>query len=254
MAELNIFHYIPTNSFLHRLDSRVKLFSMILFSMIISFSATPIDLLILSGILLVSFFASKLPIKVFIMEIRQFIYFIFIIILIQSYSIPGVLILDSPIPMPTIAGLCSGLFFGWKIILVIINCLIVTGTTPLSAFRDAIEWFLRPIPFVQEARVGTMFSLTFSLLPLIFDQTAELTDAQRSRCIDSSRHPLRRIKTLAAPLILRTMLRADEIAMAMESRCYSDERTKPSFKTKPQDWMVVFFVLGILILFLIHRY
>lgn len=50
--------------------------------------------------------------------------------------------------------------------------------------KNVIEWFLAPIPFVPEARVAAMFSLTFVLIPLIFDQASEMREAQKARCID----------------------------------------------------------------------
>lgn len=254
MAELNIFHYNPKNSLIHNLDSRFKLFSLMAFSIVTGISSRSTDLMVLTATFLVQLLLSKLPLKNLLMELRHFLVFIFFIILIHAFSLPGTPVFPDWSFSPTIPGLISGCFFGWKLILIITYCLIITGTTLLSSFRYAIEWFLRPVPFISETRVGTMFSLTFGLLPVIFDQTLEMTEAQQSRCIQVNRNPLKRINALLFPLILRTLLRVDEMALAMESRCYSDERTQPAFKTKLSDWIFLFCTFSVLTLVLFHPY
>jgi energy-coupling factor transporter transmembrane protein EcfT len=86
-----------------------------------------------------------------------------------------------------------------------------------------------------------MFSLTFVLIPLIFDQASEILDAQKARCIEGRKNPIQRMTFLAYPLLLHTFIRADEIVYAMESRCYSEDRTPVVFKTTSIDWLMLIF-------------
>ncbi len=243
MAELNIFHYLPLKSFIHLLDSRIKLICMICFCTVITASVNVIDLTILTCVLFVALFGAGLPVKKLFSEIRYFLFLISMIIIVHSLSIPGAPMTIIPIPGLTREGLRSGLFFGWRITLIILASVILTGTTSLVTLKNAIEWFLRPIPFIKEKRVGTMFSLTFVLIPLIFDQASEIMDAQKSRCIEGKKDPIRRITFLVFPLLLQTFRRADEMVCAMESRCYSEDRTPAEFKTGLGDWLVLSFTL-----------
>lgn len=243
MAEINIFHYLPRKSIIHMLDGRIKLICMICFSIIITAAVKVIDLSILTCVLLITLIGAGLPVKKLLTEIRYFLFLIIMVVIVHSISIPGAPISGIPIPGLTWEGLRSGLCFGWRIILIILVCAILTGTTSLATLKNVIEWFLRPIPFVRESRIGTMFSLTFVLIPLIFDQASAMMDAQKSRCIEVRKNPIRRIVFLALPLLLQTFRRADEMVLAMESRCYSEDRTPAEFKTGYRDWLALSFTL-----------
>jgi biotin transport system permease protein len=241
MAELNIFHYLPKKSLLHAMDGRIKLICMILFSITTSIATRIFDLSILTLVLFIALISSQLPLKKLFTEVRYFLFLIGLVIVVHSFSIPGAPIANIPIHGLTWEGLCSGLLFGWRLILIILISTILTETTPLSLLRNVIEWFLRPIPFIREARVAMMFSLTFVLIPLIFDQASEMMDAQKARCIEGRRSPIKRVLFLIYPLLLHTFMRADEMVFAMESRCYSEDRTPVIFKTKVPDWFFLIF-------------
>jgi biotin transport system permease protein len=251
MAALTIFHYIPRRSFVHRMDGRIKLICMIAFSIAVSVTDRILNLGIFSLLFLMVLWTAKLPLKKFLSELKYFLVLILLVFLVQSFSIPGSPITRWPLANPTREGVYSGIQFGWHLILLISLSLIVTATTTLTTIKNAVEWFLRPIPFVPDTKVGTMISLTFTLVPLVFDQASEMLDAQKARCIAGRKNPVSRIIFLVFPLLLQTFRRADEMVYAMESRCYSDQRTPMVFKTGPGDWIVLIFaglVCGMILL------
>lgn len=254
MAEINIFHYQPHKSIIHLLDGRIKLICMICYSIIITAAAKVLDLAVLTCALLMALIEAKLPIKKLLADIRYFLFLIGIVVIVHSLNVPGTPISGIPIPGLSWEGLRSGLFFGWRIILILLACTILTGTTSLATLKSVIEWFLRPVPFVRETRIGTMFSLTFILIPIIFDQASEMMDAQKSRCIEGRKNPIRRIVFLAFPLLLQTFRRADEMVLAMESRCYSENRTPTEFKTNLRDWLVLGFTVLVCTVIFINGY
>ncbi|MFZ3132196.1 MAG: energy-coupling factor transporter transmembrane component T [Desulfosporosinus sp.] len=214
---------------------------MILFTLAAGIATRIFDLTILTSVLGIALIGSRLPINNLLTEIRYFLFLIGIVIVVNSFSVPGTPITSIPIHGLTWEGLNSGLMYGWRLILIILICTILTGTTTLTLLKNVIEWFLAPIPFVPEARVATMFSLTFVLIPLIFDQASEMRDAQKARCIEGRKNPIARVTFLIFPLLLHTFMRADELVMAMESRCYSEVRTKAVFKTNINDWLILIF-------------
>lgn len=254
MAELNIFHYIPQKSIVHNMDGRIKLICMILFTVAAGMTTKILDLTILTSVLIIALIGSKLPIKNLLTEIRYFLFLIGVVIVVNGFSVPGTPITSIPIHGLTWEGLNSGLMYGWRLILIIIISTILAGTTPLSLLKSVIEWFLAPLPFVPEARVATMFSLTFVLIPLVFDQASEMREAQKARCIERRKNPITRIMFLIFPLLLHTFMRADEMVLAMESRCYSEVRTKAVFKTKITDWLLLIFSGIVCSMILFHRF
>lgn len=93
-----------------------------------------------------------------------------------------------------------------------------------------------------------MVGLTLSLIPLVFDTYREISDAQAARCLQGRRNPLRRLRLLVLPLMLKTFGRADHLAEAMESRCYSDERTFVTLTSRRADWLVGLLVAAVALL------
>ena len=132
-------------------------------------------------------------------------------------------------------GALDGGAFALRMLLVLALCTLMMATTTLLSLKQAVEWLLRPAPFVPEARVATTVELTFTMLPLLFDSYREIADAQACRCAQMRRNPLPRILGLLRTLLETTLRRADDIVYAMESRCYSDVRTAPSFTTATFD-------------------
>jgi energy-coupling factor transporter transmembrane protein EcfT len=240
VADLVVFRYLNRDSTLHRLDGRFKIACLVLFSVAASLANTPARFAILTLVLFAALIWSQLPIASLVKELW---YFSLIIVpgpVVQSFSIPGATILDLPFGTMSLEGLQSGLFFGWRLVVVIMLCVVITGTTPLSLLSKAVEWYLRPIPFVPAARIAMMMNLTFVFVPLVFDQAAEMSAAQQARCVGARRNPIKRMTFIALPLLVQTFRRADEMALAMESRCYSEEHTKAMFTTTINDWLVLF--------------
>lgn len=251
MAQIMAFHYLYKDSILHNMDVRIKLICLAILSITIGFASSAVDFCILTITVAVAVGLSQLPVAKIISEIKLFIFLIIAVMIVHAVSIPGKSL--PLLPWLTQEGLVSGFVFAWRMFLVITLCVILTGTTSLIAIGNAVEWFFRPIPFIPETRVATMINLTFVLIPLIFDQAAEMIEAQKARCIDSRRNPVRKIRYLVLPLLLQTFERAGELGVAMESRCYSEDRTKPVFNTGKWDWAVMLFsVLIALIIIALH--
>jgi energy-coupling factor transporter transmembrane protein EcfT len=104
---------------------------------------------------------------------------------------------------------------------------LLMATTRIAHIRAALVWFLAPIPLVDEKALATMVGLLVRFLPVILFQAAEISDAQRARGIERRKNPLIRLVKFSIPLFRRVFLSADELAAAMQARCYSEQRTLP---------------------------
>lgn len=243
MAEIVFFHYFPRNTALHKMDGRLKLLSMVLLSVSATLAATAGDFVFLTVLLFLALYAARLPIRTLLREMRLFAILIALVVVADAFFIPGAPLPYFPIPGVSVEGLLTGLQFAWRLSLVLMVCTVMTGTTSLLTFKNVIEWYLRPVPFVPAAKVATMINLTFVFIPVIFDKYSEMKAAQKARCIESRKNVIKRVVFTAFPLLSQTLRKTDEIVYAMEARCYSEERTKAVFQTKAKDWFLTAFCL-----------
>jgi energy-coupling factor transporter transmembrane protein EcfT len=84
-----------------------------------------------------------------------------------------------------------------------------------------------------------MMGLVARFVPVILNQAKETVEAQRARCVENRRNPLDRLIRIGIPLIRRTFAQADKMAVAMEARCYVENRTDPELAAKRIDWLAL---------------
>jgi len=248
MAQVTFFHYFAKNSLIHRMDARLKLLCMVFISVAASLAQSAAEFAFLALVLLVAIYTARLPIIALLKDMRLFAILISFVVVANMFFVPGSPLPYIPVPGASQEGLVMGLRFASRLTIIIMVCMVMTGTTSLLTFKNVVEWYLRPLPFVPAAKVATMINLTFVLLPVIFDKYVEMMAAQKARCIESRKNVVKRVMFTALPLLSQTLRKADEIASAMEARCYSDERTQAVFRTNTPDWFVAAVCLCVLLL------
>lgn len=223
MAEITFFHYVHRNTALHRMDGRLKVLCMLLLVTAVSLATSWYHYFMLMCVIVTSLLVSKLPLITMLKKMKILIIMIIIVLVI------------------------SGFYFAGRLGLMILISTIMASTTSLSTIKNAIEWYLRPIPFVPEVKVAMMMNLVFVLIPVIFDNHTEMVNAQKARGIELNKNPIIRIKLTVIPLLVRTFRRADELVYAMEARCYSEVRTRAVFETNKIDWLLLLLCIAILV-------
>ncbi|MFW5636807.1 MAG: energy-coupling factor transporter transmembrane component T family protein [Thermodesulfobacteriota bacterium] len=234
MAELTAFGYRSGRSLLHRLDPRTKLVSLIL----ISIGSLGADLSGLAVLLLLFGAALRtvhLSLSAVIREIRYFLFLLAVVFLARALSAPGYPVASVWDVTVTGEGIYEGLLVSGRLLVVVLWGLIFVAVTRPSEVRGTIIWFLRPIPLIPEKRVATMFSLLVRFIPVIAHQARETGEAQRARGIEARRNPVFRLTAFAVPLMRRIFQDADELVIAMEARCYSEDRTGPDLCWRRRD-------------------
>jgi len=221
MAQITFFHYIHRDTILHKMDGRLKLLCLLLLTIAVSNASVWYHYFLLTCVLSLGLAVSRLPLITIFKDLKLLAVMIAIILVM------------------------SGFQFASRLTLMILISTIIAGTTSLTTIKNSIEWYLRPIPFVPEVRIATIINLTFALIPVIFDNYLEMRNAQKARCIELRKNPVKRISFIVLPLLNRTLRRADSIVYAMESRCYSEIRTRALFGTNKLDWLVVFICIAV---------
>lgn len=244
---MTFFHYMHKDTALHRMDGRIKLLCMLLFSLSASLASEWRHFLVPLALALAALGMAKLPVLALLKDMKFFAVLICIVLVTNAFTIAGDPIPYFPIEQVSMQGVAAGLRFAGRILLIFMVCTVMTGTTPLLTFQNVIEWYLRPIPFIPEVRIAMMIKLTFVWIPILFDSYTEMANAQKSRGVDLRRNPVKRVKWIVFPLLSRTLRRTDEIVYAMESRCYSEVRTRAVFKTYKTDWLILAVCVAVLL-------
>jgi len=251
MAELTNFGFRAGRSIPHGLDARFKLLFLVLISLA-SLKAGLWAMLLLSGGMLWMLSDARLSLVAVLRELRYFLILLVVVFAARALAAPGdAVFIFEPITI-TRQGLVDGVMVCWRLLLMVFLGLVLTATTRPADIRAAVEWILKPIPIVSAKRIGTMMGLIMRFIPVIFNQARETAEAQRARGVENRKNPAYRLTKLGIPLIRRTFENADRLIVAMESRCYSENRTGPDLMSTRRDWaaLLVIITLSLLMIFL----
>ena len=241
MAELTAFSFQPGTSLLHKLDVRFKLLFLILISLV-SLGGGFTGLGVLTGLVAGLSIHSRLPLKSGFKEVRFFLIFLVLILLSRMLTTPGTALIEVKSIAITRPGLMSGVLICWRLVIIALVGFLFVYTTPSSEIKAAVQWFLKPAAFIPGKRIATMMGLIARFIPVILNQAKETTEAQRARCVEYRRNPLYRIVRLGVPLIRRTFEQADRLIVALEARCYSENRTDPYLSATRTDWFALLII------------
>jgi len=242
MAELTSFSFHPGTSLLHKLDVRFKLLFLILISLI-SLGGGLTGLVILSTLLTAVVIHSRLPLKSALREFRLFLIFLLLVLGARMLTVPGAALIEIQSIAITRPGLISGALICWRMVIIALLGFLFVFSTRSSEIKAAVQWFLKPAAFIPAKRVATMMGLIARFIPAILNQARETAEAQRARCVENRKNPLYRLIQIGAPLIRRTFEQADRLTVAMEARCYSENRTDPALSATRLDWIALLIIL-----------
>ena len=226
MAQKLTLQYIPSNSTLHRFDTRCKLLAL---------CACSIGILHMNGMGLSAFCGLFLVLTLTLGRWKRMVFrtlkgwgpFLLMLFAIQAFSLePGL----RPIPSipATEASLEIALLSCWRLATLIAYATLFTLVTSPRQLEGAVGQILRFIPFLPARRIGIMVSLTLRFLPLLLHQAEEVRLAFRSRLGGKRRNPLARLRFYAVPILRKSLVRAEELAYALAARGYRDDLPIPA--------------------------
>lgn len=227
MAGPNPFEFTQGRTSLHTLDPRCKLFLVSLVS-VGAASSGPAATFAGSALLLVMVSRIGISPLALVRQLKYFLVFLGLIVLIRGATEEAPPLAGLPGMILSAEGLGHGGVIALRFFLIMLLGLLMSATTRPSDLRAAVQWFLAPVPLVPEKRVGILISLTLRFLPLILSQADEIRQAIRARCGHCRKNPVKRIAVLSLGLLGKTFQTADSMALAMEARCYTENRTDPA--------------------------
>lgn len=259
LKDITIGQYYPTSSIIHKLDARVKLIATFIFMVSLFIINEFWPYLIVVGSLMTVIKLSKIPGKFIIKGLKPLKWIIVFTFVINVFFIPGDPIWSFGFIKITSQGLSQAVFMGLRLIFLVVGTSLLTLTTSPIELTDGIERLLNPLRKVgfPVHELAMMMTIALRFIPTLLDETDKIMKAQMSRGADfESKNIINRAKNLVPlliPLFISAFRRADELAMAMEARCYrggyNRTKMKESIMTKADyvAYAIQFVYLGIIV-------
>lgn len=219
--------FVPGDSPVHRLDPRTKILAMIAYIVLVflvrAMPVFAVPLLFVLGALL----ASGVPARYALSSLRPMRWLIAFMFLINLFFTQGDRVLFSWwIVRVTAEGVRQAVFISLRLILLVAGTSLLTLTTSPIALTDGLERLLKPLKRIRfpAHELAMMMTIALRFIPTLLEETERIRKAQMARGADFETGGLlaraRAMVPLLVPLFVSAFRRADELAMAMESRCY----------------------------------
>lgn len=234
LRDITIGQYYPTGSVIHRMDPRVKLFGTLVFLIsvfaykgVAGFAVVTLFLAAVIGI-------SKVPFRYMVKGLRAIMILMLITALFNLFLTPGEVLLQVWKLKITKEGVMSAIRMAVRLTYLILGTSLMTLTTTPNQLTDGLEKALRPLAkiHVPVHEIAMMMSIALRFIPILIEETDKIMKAQMARGASFDEgNIIRKAKSLIpllVPLFVSAFRRANDLAMAMEARCYcgGDGRTK----------------------------
>ncbi|MGM0396288.1 MAG: energy-coupling factor transporter transmembrane component T family protein [Bacillota bacterium] len=234
LKDITIGQYFPGTSIVHKLDPRVKIIIVALFITSLFFVTNFIPYIFIFAFIAAVISIAKLPVKFIIKGLKPLMFIILITFAINLFMTKGEVLVELGPLVITKEGLRQSVFMALRLIFLITGTSLLTLTTSPIALTDGIERLLSPFRRIglPAHELAMMMTIALRFIPTLLEETDKIMKAQMARGADfESGNILSRAKNLVpllVPLFINAFRRADELATAMEARCYrgGDGRTR----------------------------
>jgi len=252
---ISIGNYYPGNSTIHKLDPRTKIIFGLGFIISLFLINNYLMLLWITGVYSILVFLSGLSIRYIFKGLKPIFIIIFFTFLIHLFFTPGDEVAYlGPISI-TKEGLDRGIFMAFRLILLIGISVLLTATTSPLRLTDGLQSLLSPLKRVRvpTSELALMVSIALRFIPTFISETERIIKAQSSRGVDfysgSLKERLENLVPILVPLFISSFKRAEDLAVAMEARCYRGEEGRT--RLHPLKYTAVdLLAFGVLIIFI----
>ena len=257
LRDITLGQYYQTESVIHKLDPRVKLGGTLLYIISLFLFENVCGYILAALFLAVVVKLSKVPFKFMVRGMRAILFLLLLTVVFNLFLTPGEPLISLWKLTITKEGLSVAVFMAIRLTFLIIGSSIMTLTTTPNNLTDGMEKMMSPLRVfkVPVHEVAMMMSIALRFIPILLEETDKIMKAQIARGADfESGNLLQRAKAmvpLLVPLFISAFRRANDLAMAMEARCYrgGDGRTKMKpLVYKKIDFLAYGFIVGYLVL------
>jgi len=234
---ITIGQYYPAGSIIHSLDPRTKLTALLVFILILFSATNAIGYIIAAIGLCVVIKISTVPPKFMLKGLRGVMFIIIFTVVLNTFFVPGETVLfQVGFLRVTLEGVFSAARMASRLALLIIASSVLTLTTSPIELTDGIEYALKPLKRigVPAHEIAMMMTIALRFIPTLMEEADRIMKAQISRGADFETGNLvqkaKAVIPLLVPLFISAFRRADELAMAMEARCYRGDENRTRMK------------------------
>ena len=234
LRDITIGQHFPGESSVHRLDPRIKLVLTLVY-IVVLFAVPNISGMVLAfAAVLVLYLMAKIPLKVLTRSMKPLLPIILFTAILNLFFAAGEPIVQFWIFKISREGIYYAITMVLRILCLIAGSSLLTYTTSPIVLTDAVERLLHPLAVLHLPvhELAMMMTIALRFIPTLIEETEKIMNAQKARGADlDTGSLLQRVKALVPvliPLFISSFRRADELAMAMECRCYhgGDGRTR----------------------------
>ena len=226
IRDITLGQFYPGDSWIHRLDPRVKIMATLLYIVALFVVKDFIGFAVAAAGLAVVVIVSGVPLSFILRGLKPVFLIIAFTFVINMFMIKGEVLVSFWILEITREGLRTAVFMGIRLVLLIIGSSLLTLTTKPISLTDGIEALLSPFRKIglPAHELAMMMTIALRFIPTLLEETDKIMKAQQARGADfESGNIVRRAKALIpilVPLFISAFRIAQDLAMAMEARCY----------------------------------
>ncbi len=253
LRDITLGQYYQTESVIHKLDPRVKLTATICFIISLFVVKSWIGYLLAAVFLITMIKLSRVPFKFMVKGMKAIVFILLITVVFNLFLTPGETLVSVWKLRITREGVQIAVMMAVRLSFLIVGSSVMTLTTTPNSLTDGMEKMMRPLKLfkVPVHEVAMMMSIALRFIPILLEETDKIMKAQIARGADfESGNLVKKAKAmvpLLVPLFISAFRRANDLAMAMEARCYrgGDHRTKMKpLQYKRRDYIAYVVLAG----------
>ena len=257
IRDITLGQYYPADSVIHRLDARTKLIGTMSFIISLFLFGNWEGFIVATAFLVGVIRLSKVPVRFMLKGLKAIVVLLAITAVFNIFVVPGDIIWQLGFLKVTKQGLSKAGFMALRLSYLIVGSSVMTLTTTPNDLTDGLEKVLGPLKVIKVPvhEIAMMMSIALRFIPILLEETDKIMKAQTARGADFDHGNLlqkaKNMVPLLVPLFISAFRRANDLAMAMEARCYrgGDGRTKMKpLKYEKRDFAAYFIMIVYLVL------
>ncbi len=226
LTDITLGQYYPGESFIHQMDPRTKIVCTMIFIAAIFLASSPLSYVVITGFLALTIFYSDIPLKLVVKSIKPLWFILIFTFLIHIFTTPGQMFFTFGIIHASKEGIVYGAYMTLRLVYLITFSSLLTYTTSPIVLTDGIEALLMKFHKlgVPTHELAMMMSIALRFIPTLLEETDRIMKAQASRGANfttgSIMQKAKSMIPVLVPLFVSAFRRADDLATAMEARCY----------------------------------
>ncbi len=234
LRDITLGQYYPAQSIIHKADPRIKIVITFVYMIVIFMVKTFTGYGMVAAFTLITIIISDIPLKYTLRSLKPILFILLFVAAINLFTADGTPVFEYGFIRITYEGILLAIKMSLRLVLLIVSASLLTLTTTPILLTDGLEKLMEPLKRIglPTHEIAMMMTIALRFIPTLLEETDKIMKAQAARGADfDTGNLIQRAKSfipVLVPLFVSAFRRADELATAMESRCYrgSEGRTR----------------------------